>query len=75
MVNFAENNHDVCQENITLFEGKGYVNKGTRYFIVSTFYGKMGVRVSLEKYGADENDVVWDKSIVEAYDLCSKPPT
>lgn len=75
MVIFAENNHDVCQENITLFEGKGYVNKGTRYFIVSTFYGKMGVRVSLEKYGADENDVVWDKSIVEAYDLCSKLPT
>ncbi|EKZ0433803.1 hypothetical protein ACIJDA_002652 [Enterococcus faecalis] len=72
MVIFAEYNHDVCQENIILFEGKGYVNKGTRYFIVSTFYRKMGVKVSLEKYGADGNNVVWDESIVEAYDLCSK---
>jgi hypothetical protein len=71
MLKFAEYNHDVYQKNIRIIKYQGYICPGTRYFYVETSYRRMGIKVSLEKYEASKNEMVWDDMIAKSYQLIS----
>ncbi|MCO5542037.1 hypothetical protein [Enterococcus faecalis] len=71
MIRFSEYNHEVNQNQIELITNRGYQSKGTRYFLIHASYRKMGIEVSLQKYGSDNDNMVWDDKIVEAANLLS----
>lgn len=66
MVGFSERNHDVDQNNIKLIKNRGWTREGTRYFLVKKTDRKMGIKVTLEKYGSDQNSMIWDDQIIKA---------
>lgn len=63
MVAFSKDTLDVQQEQIELVKNKSYVTPGERYFIVN---GTMGISVSLQKYGSNNDRIVQNDRIVEA---------
>lgn len=71
MLKFAEYDYDVYQKNIRIIKYQGYICPGTRYFYVETSCRRMGIKVSLEKYGASKNEMVWDDMIAKSYHLIS----
>lgn len=68
MFKFAEYNIPIHESDIQLVK-RGYHFSGERRFLVRNEDNIEGIKVSLRKFGANTDDVIWDPSIVDSHQL------
>ncbi|WP_285009814.1 hypothetical protein [Lactococcus formosensis] len=68
MFKFAEYNIPIQESDIQLVK-RGYHFSGGQRFLVRNQDSIEGIKVSLRKFGAKTDDVIWDPSIVDSHQL------
>lgn len=71
MFKFAEYNIPIQESDIQLVK-RGYHFSGEHRFLVRNQDSIEGIRVSLKKFGANTDDVIWVPSIVDSHQLFKK---